>query len=154
MRPGERLLDLGVGVGGPARTLAAERGCEVVGADLTEEYLHLAGELTERAGPRGRARFVCADSRELPFRDAAFDVVWSQHATMNVPEARELLAAARRVLRPGGRLVLHEVCAGPEAPPHFPVPWAGEPSISHLVAPDALRASSPGSASSSSSGAT
>jgi SAM-dependent methyltransferase len=75
----------------------------------------------------------------VPFEDAAFDAAWTQHSSMNIEDKERLYAEIGRVLRPGGRLAIHEIMAGEEAPPHFPVPWAAVPAISFLRPPEAVR---------------
>lgn len=133
---GAEVLDVGCGIGGPARTLAAEFDCRVTGVDLVEEYCHVAALLTERVGLDDRVTFRQGNALDLPFDDDAFDVVWVQHVAMNVAEKATLFDELTRVLRPGGRLVLHEVLAGTGGQPHFPVPWATDPSISFLATPE------------------
>lgn len=134
-----RVLDLGCGIGGAARTLAAEFECEVTGLDLVKEYCRTAEMLTDRVGLSDRVSFRHGDAMDMPFDDASFDVVWSQHTIMNIEDKARLFDRVRRVLRPEGRFVLFEVCAGSAAPSYFPVPWANEPSISFLTEPEALR---------------
>ncbi|ELY60174.1 methyltransferase type 11 [Natronococcus amylolyticus DSM 10524] len=131
--PGDRVLDVGSGIGGPARTLAAEFDCHVTGIDLVEEYCRVAETLTERLGLEGRVSVRRVNAVDLPFDDNAFDAVWLQHVSMNVAEKGRLADELHRVLRPGGQLALHEVCAGPGGDPYFPVPWADDSSISHLA---------------------
>lgn len=130
---GARVLDVGSGVGGPARTLAAEFDCHVTGIDLVEEYCHIAGMLSDRVGLSDRVSFEHGNALNLPFDDDAFDAVWLQHVAPNIEDKARLFDELYRVLRPGGRLALHEICAGPNRSPHFPVPWATDPSISFLV---------------------
>lgn len=137
---GARVLDVGGGIGGAARLLAAERGCDVTVLDLTAEYCRAGEDLTRRVGLDGLVRFRHGDALAMPFEDAAFEVVWTQHSSMNVPDKTALYREIRRVLRPGGVLALHEIMAGPLQPPHFPVPWAREPAISHLEPPETVRA--------------
>ena len=134
-----RVLDLGCGIGGPARTLAAEFHCRVVGIDLVAEYCRAATVLTERVGLQDRVTFRQGDLTDLPFEDGSFDVVWSQHAIMNVRDKNRMMAEAKRVLTRGGRIALHEVFAGPHSPIYFPVPWASDAAISFLCPPDELR---------------
>jgi SAM-dependent methyltransferase len=81
---------------------------------------------------------------ELPFADGTFDVVISQHVQMNVADKSRLYAEARRVLRPGGRLALWDVTAGPKEPIRFPLPRATDPRDSHLITPADLRATRAG----------
>lgn len=139
VEPGTEVLDVESGVGGPARTLAAEFGCRVTGLDLTEEYVRVAELLTERVGLADRVNFEHGDAMEMPFEDDAFDLAWMQHTSMNVADKPRLFAEVRRVLRPGGRLALYEILAGSEESPHFPVPWADDPSVSFLASPEELQ---------------
>jgi SAM-dependent methyltransferase len=129
---GMRVLDVGGGLGGAARTLASEFGCQVTVLDLTAEYCRIGEMLTARTGLGDRVTFQQGDALAPPFADASFDVVWTQHSSMNIADKERLYAELRRVLRPGGRLALHEIMAGPVQPIHFPVPWAREPALSFL----------------------
>jgi MPBQ/MSBQ methyltransferase len=140
LQPADRVLDLGGGLGGAARTLAAEFGCTVLVHDLTLPYVQAGAALTHLTGLSERVSFRHGDALALPDPDGAFDVVWSQHSTMNIADKARLCAEARRVLRPGGRLALHEVAAGPGGPPHFPLPWAAGPAGSHLLPAGDMRA--------------
>ncbi len=133
------VLDLGCGIGGPARFLAAEYGCRVTGLDLVDAYCAAATELTRRVGLADQVAFRQGDMREMPFADGSFDRVWSQHTTMNIPDKAALAAEIRRVLCPGGKAVLYEVCAGNGDPVHLPVPWASDPQHSHLLTAEGLR---------------
>lgn len=130
---GMRVLDLGCGIGGPARTLAAEYGCAVVGVDLVAEYCRTATLLSTQVGLQAQVKFLQGDITRLPLPDHSFDLLWTQHVTMNLPDKPRLAREAKRLLRPGGRLALYEVYAGELSPPYFPVPWAGDPSISFLT---------------------
>ena len=76
----------------------------------------------------------------MPYPDATFDVAWMQHSSMNIADKERLYAEIRRILRPGGRLAMHEILAGEVSPIHFPVPWARDPSLSHLRPPEEVRA--------------
>ena len=135
---GDRVLDAGTGIGGTARLIAAERGARVTAVDLTSEYCDIATWLNDAVGLGDMIEVRTADVTELPFDDASFDVVVSQHVQMNVADKRRLYAEARRVLTPGGRLALWDVTAGSGGPLHFPVPWATSPEQSHLVTPERL----------------
>ena len=139
LRTGERVLDIGCGIGGPARFLAARFGCQVTGVDLTPEYCRLATLLAVRTGLADRVQFRVADAVALPFEDRSFDVGWMQHCSMNVPDKQRLFAEVGRVLRPGGRLVVYEVVAGSGGEVVMPVPWAHEASTSFLAPAAGLR---------------
>jgi SAM-dependent methyltransferase len=136
---GQQVLDVGGGLGGPARTLAAERGCQVMVLDLTEEYCQVGAMLTGRTGLQDRVRFAHGSALDMPFADASFNVVWTQHSAMNIAAKEQLYAEIYRVLRPGGRLAMHEIVAGPVQPIHFPVPWAPEAAISFLRPAEEIR---------------
>ncbi len=137
--PGARVLDVGGGIGGSARLLASAADCRVTVLDVTEEYVRTGRELTRRVGLSERVAFVHGDALRAPFASGAFDVVWTQHATMNVADKPAFYREMGRLLRPGGRLAMHEILAGPVQPIRFPVPWARDPAISHLLSPERLR---------------
>lgn len=140
LRPGIRVLDVGSGIGGPARTLAAEFGAEVVGLDLTEEFCRAATTLTELVGLADRVTFRHGDALTMPFEDGRFDVVWSQNSIMNIPDQSRLFAEVHRVLVPGGTLALEAVFAGPVEGVIFPTFWASAPELNFLMTPAAARA--------------
>ena len=136
----KRVLDVGSGVGGTARALAAEFGCRVTGIDLTDEYCRAATLLTARTGLTHLVDYRQGDATCLPFDDQSFDVVWTEHVAMNIPDKGRLYREMHRVLKPGGTLAIYDVLAGACGPVHFPVPWARTPQTSFLVSPDELRA--------------
>jgi SAM-dependent methyltransferase len=138
IRASDRVLDAGTAIGGTARMIAAERGARVTAVDIIPEYCDVAEWLNDAVGLGALIDVRTADVTELPFDDASFDVVVSQHVQMNIADKRRLYAEARRVLVPGGRLALWDVTAGPGGPLHLPVPWATAPTQSHLVTPDQL----------------
>ncbi|WP_254766014.1 class I SAM-dependent methyltransferase [Salinilacihabitans rarus] len=134
-----RILDVGCGIGGPARTLASEFGCDVVGIDVVEEYCRAATLFTDRVGLTDNVRFQHGNALDLPFADEEFDVVWFEHTLLNIEAKGVAIEEAGRVLRPGGTLTLYEICAGPGDEPVFPVPWASDGSLSYLDPPEKLR---------------
>ncbi len=139
LAPGMHLLDLGSGVGGPARTLAAEFGCWVTGIDITAEYCRAAEMLTAKVGMTAQVQFQCGNALDMPFSDNAFDVVWSQNTMMNMEDKARLFAEVHRVLRPGGVFAFEVVVAGRVAEPHYPAFWASSPSLSFLASAEEIR---------------
>ncbi len=137
--PGSLCVDLGCGIGGPARWLAAHCGVEVLGLDLTESYCRDAAALSDAVGLAARLRFACADAARLPLAEDSVDLVWTQHAAMNIPDKAAMYREVARVLKRGGRLALHDVMAGPAGPPVFPVPWASGPAGSFLLSSGEVR---------------
>ena len=136
----QRVLDVGCGIGGPSRFLASKFGCQVNGLDLTAEFVALAGMLAQRTRLADKVTYRLGNALDLPFPNASFDVVWSQNAAMNIGDRDRLYAEMRRVLRPGGRLALQDVAAGPGGEPYYPTPWASDKSISFLFPPQSTRA--------------
>ncbi len=136
---GMKVLDVGCGLGGSSRYLAARHGCDVTGIDLTPEYCAAATDLSRRLGLGPRIRFECGSALDMPIEDASFDLAWTQHVQMNIADKRGLYAEIFRVLRPGGKFAFHDVLAGPGGTPHYPAPWAETPELSYLIAPGDLR---------------
>lgn len=139
LSPGARVLDVGGGLGGPARTLAAEFGCQVTVVDLTESYVRAAQLLTAQLGLGDRVTHQVGNALDLPFEAGTFDVVWTQNSGMNIADKPRLYAGFHRVLRPGGVLALQEPMAGPVQPPIFPVMWAPDMATSFLRPPQEMR---------------
>jgi len=139
LQEGMHVLDVGSGLGGPARALAEEFGCRVTGLDLTEEFCLAAEMLTVRVGLGDRVTFRNGNALEMPFQDEEFDLVWSQSTLMNIQDKRGLISEIHRVLRRGGRLAFEAVMAGPVSGLHYPVLWAGDPSTNFLTQPEELR---------------
>ena len=138
-KPSMHILDVGCGVGGSTRRLSHETGCRVTGIDLSDEYIDAAKRLTQLLGMQQRVKFHAASALELPFDDNTFDGVWSIQMNMNVEDKLSWLQETYRVLKPGGRTVLYEVCGHKNTPVHFPVPWAQDSSMSFLLSPGAFR---------------
>ena len=135
----KHVLDVGSGVGGASRYLASTYNCQVTGLDLTEEYCQVAQMLADRVGLGERIIYRQGNALDMPFEDATFDVVWTQHVAMNIADKGQLYAEMWRVLKPGGTLAIFDVVAGAGGPLFFPVPWAREPAISFLATPDELK---------------
>jgi SAM-dependent methyltransferase len=138
---GSRVLDVGCGLGGPARYLASVYTCQVTGVDLTPSFIDVARMLTERAGLTDRVQCMQGDALDLQFGDGAFDHAWTQHVAMNIRDRDRLYREIRRVLRPDGRLAIYDIIEGNGQPLTFPVPWARDAGDSFLLSRDAMRQS-------------
>ncbi|MGO2242293.1 MAG: class I SAM-dependent methyltransferase [Halomonas sp.] len=132
-KPHAKVLDVGAGLGGLMRQGAA-LGFQMTGLDITHEFSALNKALSLRVQPESPPlTWVTGDARALPFTDNSFDAVLFQHSLLNMPDATKVLAESRRVLRPGGQIVMHEVVSGPNVLTlRYPVPWAASSEHSHL----------------------
>lgn len=135
---GMRVLDVGCGIGGSARHLAMEHGCHVTGIDLTRDYIEVATALAERTGLAERVEFHHGSATQLPYERGSFDIVWTEHVQMNIADKAAFYGEIARVLKPGGRLLFHDIFSRDGSDPWYPVPWAGDPSISFLARVDAV----------------
>jgi sarcosine/dimethylglycine N-methyltransferase len=132
------VLDVGSGLGGPARFLAATYGCQVTGVDLSEPFVDAARYLTERTGQRELVSFETGSALELPFDDGHFDVALLQHVAMNIADRARLYREIRRVLKLSGRFAIFDVVLN-SGDPHYPVPWARTPATSFVLTAAATR---------------
>ncbi|HUQ63277.1 MAG TPA: class I SAM-dependent methyltransferase [Acidimicrobiales bacterium] len=133
------VLDIGSGLGGAARTLAEVHGCSVTGIDLTPSFCAAAAELSRWTGLDDRTTFRVGDARALPFDHGSFDAAMTIHAVMNIADKAAVYREARRVLKAGGVFATYDVLQGEGGDVLYPVPWARDPSISHLVTPSDMR---------------
>jgi len=133
------VLDLGSGLGGPARTLAESTGCTVTGVDLTPEFCEVATVLSQWTGLSDRTRFQVGDATATGLPGAAEDAALTVHVGMNISDKPALFAEAFRVLRPGGRFVVYDVLQGEGGDVQYPVPWANDSSTSFLATPEEMR---------------
>jgi SAM-dependent methyltransferase len=132
----DHLLDIGSGIGGPARYMARRFGCRVTGIDLTSEFVEVARHLTRLLGLESKVDFELGDALSMPFEDATFDGAYSMNVSMNISDKGALYYEIRRVLKPGGWLMLSELARGPGAPLDYPTPWAATAGESFLSTPD------------------
>jgi SAM-dependent methyltransferase len=132
LEPSTRVLDLGCGIGGPARYLAATFGCRVTGVDLSPSFIDAANYLTGRCGLSDRVTFQVGDALLLPFEEGAFDAVFLQHVAMNIANSSSLYAEMRRILAPGGRFATYDLVLR-DGDVVYPAPWARDASTSFLL---------------------
>lgn len=137
--PGDHILDIGSGIGGPARYFASRFGCRVTGIDLTSEFCDVARHLTRLLKLEERVKFELGDALLMPFADASFDGAYSMNVSMNVADKSTLYREINRVLKPGGWLLLSEVAKGDGGEPNYPTPWAASARGSFLSTPEETR---------------
>ena len=132
---GHRIVDIGCGVGGPARYLAKRFGCRVSGVDITEPFVEAANKLTALLKMEGQVAVELGDGQQLPYGDAMFEGGYTQHVTMNIADRARFFGEAFRVLKPGAFFALTEHGLGPAGSPHYPLPWSEDGSGAYLVTP-------------------
>jgi SAM-dependent methyltransferase len=136
--PSDIVLDIGSGLGGPARQVATASGCRVTGVDITEAYVEAAAELADRCGLADRVRFVQGDIADLVPKQP-FDVGYTMHVQMNIEGKRQWFAEIAQRLAPGARFAVWEICRTSDLDPSWPLPWSMDGSDSHLATGADLR---------------
>ena len=139
LKPGMEVLDIGCGIGGSVRTLAAEFDCNVLGLDITEEYVRAAQVLTEMLHLNGNVSYQIGDALNLKFANESFDVVWNQSVFMNINNKSQLLTEIHRVLRKDGIFVFEAQMKGDKCESRFPVLWADSPEMSYMITSEEFR---------------
>jgi len=127
-----RVLDVGCGIGGPARMLADEFNCNVTGIDMNHEFILTAKKLSELVGLTNKTEFLQGNALELPFKSGSFNVVWTQHVQMNVNDKARFYAEIARVLNDMGIFIYYDIFRTGNEELDYPVPWANDSSISFL----------------------
>jgi ubiquinone/menaquinone biosynthesis C-methylase UbiE len=140
LSPGMHLLDIGCGIGGTARYLAATFGCHVTGVDLTEAYVETAADLSRRCGLAALTDYHVASATALPFPPDRFDAAVMLHVGMNIAHKATLFSEVRRVLKSGGVFGLYDVMHEGDGDLVFPLPWASQAEVSFLASAATYRA--------------
>jgi ubiquinone/menaquinone biosynthesis C-methylase UbiE len=133
------VLDIGSGLGGPARTLAETYGCRVTGIDLTQPFCEAATAMSSWVGLGDRVAFRQADATSLPFKNGTFDAAMTIQVAMNIGAKDKMYLEAHRVLKSGGIFAVYDVLQGEVGEVLYQVPWARDPSISHLATPGQMK---------------
>jgi len=132
---GVHVLDVGCGLGGATRYLAAAAGHRVTGVDLTPEYVEAARTLAERTGLADRIDYYAASALDMPFGTATFDAALTIHVAMNIKDRAGLYREIARVLKPGATFCVYDVMKGEKDGLIYPLPWAETAATSHLTTP-------------------
>lgn len=129
---GVHVLDVGCGLGGPCRMLADEFDCHVTGLDLSKEYIRTAIGLSKLVKLDHKTKFIVGDAVNLPFQDHSFDLVWTQHVQMNIPDKNRFYSEIQRVLKPGGVFLYYDIFKNNDRAVEYPMPWATSAELSFL----------------------
>ncbi len=129
------LLDVGCGIGGPARMAAAEYGCAVIGVDLSPEFIAAAQGLTARVGLAASVDFRLSAGEQLDFATGTFDRAMMVHVGMNIPDKAAVFNEVRRVLGPGGSFAVYEQMRVAPGELTYPLPWAEDSRSSFVESP-------------------
>jgi ubiquinone/menaquinone biosynthesis C-methylase UbiE len=132
------VLDVGSGLGGPARYIASTYGARVTGIDLSPTFVEAAVMINDRTSLGARVSFRTGNALALPFPPDTFDVVIMQHVAMNIADRAALYAGIRNVLRNGGQFLTYDIIER-TGPPAYPVPWSSTPQTSFLLTESATR---------------
>lgn len=132
----QHILDVGCGIGGATRYLAAQYGCRVTGIDLTPDYIEVARELAARTGLDRQATYQVASALNMPFHEAHFDGALTLHVAMNIRDRAGLYGEVARVLKPDAIFCVYDVMKGQRDGLIYPVPWAETAETSHLTSAD------------------
>lgn len=133
------VLDVGSGIGGPARYFAEAHGARVTGIDLTQEFVDVANALTRRCGLSDLATFQQASALALPFKEGTFDAATMIHVGMNIEDKAKVFSEVRRVLQPAARFTVYDVMRTAKGDIPYPMPWAATTATSFVATPDDYR---------------
>lgn len=130
------VLDIGCGLGGPARFAASRYGSTVTGIDLTAEFVQTGQVLCQWLGLDNSIELVEGSALAMPFDNSGFDAAYMMHVGMNIADKESLFGEVARVLKPGTTFGIYDVMQTAEDEISFPVPWAETPATSALASLD------------------
>ena len=133
----KRVLDIGSGIGGPARYIANTLGVTVEGIDLTPEFVEAAVEITEMVGMGERVSFQVGSATSIPFDDDTFDASTMLHVGMNISDKELLFSEIARVTKSNASIVVYDVMRTGKDNLAFPMPWASTSEYSFVETVDA-----------------
>jgi len=110
LRAGDKVLDVGCGVGGPMRNIAHFSGANIVGINNNDYQIERGNSHNAKAGLSERCSFVKGDFMKMPLEDESFDAVYAIEATCHAPDRVPVFSEAYRVLKPGGLFAGYEWC--------------------------------------------
>lgn len=139
LAPGMHVLDVGSGLGGPARYFAEAHKCRVTGIDLTAEFVRVAAELTRRCGLSDPVSFQQGSALDLPFDAGTFDAATLIHVGMNIEDKARLFENVRRALKSGGLFGVYDVMRADAGDLPYPMPWAQTSETSFVETPGTYR---------------
>ncbi|MAC62328.1 MAG: SAM-dependent methyltransferase, partial [Flavobacteriaceae bacterium] len=142
----DSVLDVGCGIGGTTRALAANfQVASIDGVDLTPEYVDMGNEINTwpavKAAFRGGVgpKLVQGSALALPYPDESFTKITMLHVGMNIEDKAALFREFGRVLRPGGAVGVYDVMRLADGELPFPMPWSSAPETSFVRTPDAYK---------------
>ena len=136
-----KVLDIGCALGGTSRFISSKTGCNIVGIDLIKEYCEVATQLSTKLKLAEKTSFINCDASNLPFKNNYFDFAWTEHVQMNIKDKTTFYSEISNALKNNGQLIFHDIFTGEnfETKVKYPVPWASDSSISHLISFEAIK---------------
>lgn len=131
-----RTLDIGCGIGGAARHIAANTGAFVTGFDLTPDYVSTAQALSKMVNMSDKTHFRVGSALDMPVDDNSFDLATMFHVGMNIADKPLLFREAARTLAPNGIFALFDVMQTDSGDITFPFPWAEKADWSFVEPPE------------------
>ena len=134
IRPKTKILDIGAGIGGPARLISSNYGASVTGIDLTPDFVETAIKINALLNLN--IKFKVGNALNIPFDENEFDLATLLHVGMNIPDKNKLFIEVSRILNKGGSFAIYDVMIVGEGDFKFPVPWASTSSASFVEKPN------------------